>query len=268
MSTTVTYKGNVITTVDNNTRTLLTQDRWVEGDITLTDSSRGFDSETDPIFSASPAASITQSNITSWNNKSTFSGNYNDLTNKPTIPAAQVNADWEASSGMAQILNKPNLSLVARTGSYNDLTNKPTIPTSISDLTNDSDYISTETDPVFLNSPAGGITANDILAWNNKSDFSGSYNDLTNKPVLDTSLSTASTRAVENQAISIALEDKASKQYVDTAISNIPSPIPVLPSTSTDGYYTLLAYVNNGQIEYLWDGFEYYEGEYEGEAEP
>ena len=35
------------------------------------------------------------------------SGDYNDLTNKPTIPAAQVNSDWNASSGVAQILNKP-----------------------------------------------------------------------------------------------------------------------------------------------------------------
>ena len=42
--------------------------------------------ETDPVFSASAAAGITSSDITSWNNKSTFSGNYNDLTNKPTIP--------------------------------------------------------------------------------------------------------------------------------------------------------------------------------------
>ena len=37
------------------------------------------------------------------------SGSYNDLTNKPTIPAAQVNADWNASSGVAQILNKPTI---------------------------------------------------------------------------------------------------------------------------------------------------------------
>lgn len=37
------------------------------------------------------------------------SGSYNDLTNKPTIPAAQVNSDWNAVSGVAQILNKPNL---------------------------------------------------------------------------------------------------------------------------------------------------------------
>ena len=36
-------------------------------------------------------------------------GSYNDLTNKPTIPAAQVNSDWNASSGVAQILNKPTI---------------------------------------------------------------------------------------------------------------------------------------------------------------
>lgn len=56
------------------------------------------------------------------------SGSYNDLSNKPTIPAAQVNSDWNASSGVAQILNKPTLATVATSGSYNDLTNKPTIP--------------------------------------------------------------------------------------------------------------------------------------------
>lgn len=57
------------------------------------------------------------------------SGSYNDLSNKPTIPAAQVNSDWSANSGVAQILNKPSLATVATSGSYNDLSNKPTIPT-------------------------------------------------------------------------------------------------------------------------------------------
>ncbi len=37
------------------------------------------------------------------------SGNYNDLADKPSIPAAQVNADWDAASGVAQILNKPTI---------------------------------------------------------------------------------------------------------------------------------------------------------------
>ena len=47
------------------------------------------------------------------------SGNYNDLTNKPTIPAAQVNADWNASSGVAQILNKPtNVSVFTNDAGY------------------------------------------------------------------------------------------------------------------------------------------------------
>ena len=57
------------------------------------------------------------------------SGSYNDLSNKPTIPAAQVNSDWNAVSGVAKILNKPSLAKVATSGSYNDLSNKPTIPT-------------------------------------------------------------------------------------------------------------------------------------------
>lgn len=57
------------------------------------------------------------------------SGSYNDLSGKPTIPAAQVNSDWNAASGVSQILNKPSLATVATSGSYTDLSNKPTIPT-------------------------------------------------------------------------------------------------------------------------------------------
>jgi len=36
-----------------------------------------------------------------------FDGDYNSLSNLPTIPAAQVNSDWNATSGAARILNKP-----------------------------------------------------------------------------------------------------------------------------------------------------------------
>lgn len=74
------------------------------------------------------------------------------------IPETQVNSDWNAVSGVAQILNKPTLgtmaaetasdytktselATVAMSGSYTDLSNKPTIPTATSDLTNDSGYI-------------------------------------------------------------------------------------------------------------------------------
>jgi hypothetical protein len=37
-----------------------------------------------------------------------FSDDYNDLINQPTIPAAQVNSDWNSVSGVSEILNKPN----------------------------------------------------------------------------------------------------------------------------------------------------------------
>lgn len=50
------------------------------------------------------------------------SGSYNDLTNKPTIPEAQVNADWTAVSGVAQILHKPTLGTAAAKNSTNTVT--------------------------------------------------------------------------------------------------------------------------------------------------
>lgn len=41
-----------------------------------------------------------------------FSGAYNDLTGKPTIPSAQVNSDWNSSSGLSQVLNKPTIPVI------------------------------------------------------------------------------------------------------------------------------------------------------------
>jgi hypothetical protein len=38
-----------------------------------------------------------------------FSNDYNDLDNLPTIPAAQVNSDWNSVSGVSEILNKPTI---------------------------------------------------------------------------------------------------------------------------------------------------------------
>ena len=56
-------------------------------------------------------------------------GSYVDLNDKPTIPAAQVNSDWNSNSGVSKILNKPTLATVATSGAYSDLSGKPTIPT-------------------------------------------------------------------------------------------------------------------------------------------
>ena len=54
-----------------------------------------------------------------------FTGSYTDLTNKPTIPAAQIQTDWTQTDNtkLDFVKNKPNLF----TGSYTDLTNKPSL---------------------------------------------------------------------------------------------------------------------------------------------
>jgi hypothetical protein len=99
------------------------------------------------------------------NKPSLFSGSYTDLTNKPTIPAAQVQTDWNAISGMGQILNKPTFTTVATSGSYNDLLNKPTIPAA---------QVQPDWNAV---SGMGQILNKPTL-------FSGAYADLTGKPTL------------------------------------------------------------------------------------
>lgn len=85
-----------------------------------------------------------------------FTGSYNDLTNKPTIPAAQVNSDWNAVSGIAQILNKPTIPSVndatltiKRNGTQvqtftanqgTDATADISVPTALSDLSDDTTH--------------------------------------------------------------------------------------------------------------------------------
>lgn len=48
------------------------------------------------------------------------SGAYGSLSGLPTIPSAQVNSDWNAASGLAQILNKPPLGSLAAFSSINN----------------------------------------------------------------------------------------------------------------------------------------------------
>ena len=58
---------------------------------------------------AGTSGQVLSSTGTSINWITPFDGDYTSLTSKPTIPAAQVNADWNASSGVAVILNKPTV---------------------------------------------------------------------------------------------------------------------------------------------------------------
>ena len=93
---------------------------------------------------------ITQEDIESWDNKSDFSGDYNDLTNKPTIPSKTSDLDNDSGfidntvDDLQNYTKSSSLSAVATSGDYNDLSNTPTIPvvpTNVSAFTNDAGYI-------------------------------------------------------------------------------------------------------------------------------
>ena len=103
-----------------------------------------------------------------WNQDNTIAADY--IKNKPTIPAAQVQSDWNASTGMGQILNKPNLATVATSGSYNDLTDKPSIPGQVQSDWTESD---TSSSAYIKHKPSLATVAT-----------SGSYNDLSNTPTI------------------------------------------------------------------------------------
>lgn len=133
------------------------------------------------------------------------SGSYNDLLNKPTIPAAQVNSDWNANSGVAQILNKPSLATVATSGSYNDLTNKPTIPAAQVQ----SNWTQTNTSSVdyIKNKPSLATVAT-----------SGAYSDLTGKPTIPT---------VNNATLTIQKNGTTVNSFTANASSNVTANITV-----------------------------------------
>lgn len=102
------------------------------------------------------------------------SGSYADLTNKPNLAAVATTGSY------SDLSNKPNLATVATSGSYNDLLNKPSIPTKTSDLTNDSNFVSsTSLATVATTGAYSDLTGTPSLA---AVATSGSYADLSNTP--------------------------------------------------------------------------------------
>ena len=154
-----------------------------------------------------------------WNAKSDFSGNYNDLTNKPSIPSI---------SGLASedyVDEKVGTVTVESIGALPNTTVIPTIPTNVSAFTNDAGYltehqslsglatetyVNTQIDAIDIPSTLSDLTTDSThrvvtdsekAAWNAKSNFSGSYNDLTDKPSIP------------------SISDLATETYVDEAVS-------------------------------------------------
>lgn len=96
---------------------------------------------------------ITAAKVSAWDGKSDFSGDYNDLANKPTIPAAYTHP----SSHPASMIT--GLATVATTGKYSDLTGCPTIPTTVAALTDAGDYAKKSDLPTFTEATNAQIDA-------------------------------------------------------------------------------------------------------------
>lgn len=169
---------------------------------------------------------------------SSFDGNYNSLTNKPTIDTALSTTSENAVQNKAVTaeLNKkydadnqppyPVTSVAGKTGAVT----LAKADVGLDKVANVLQY-SAENEPPYpvtsVDGEQGAVVLNDVkyteqtLTEEQKtqartnigagtSSFSGSYNDLTNKPVVDTEMKADSTNAVQNKVI---------KAYVDGIVA-------------------------------------------------
>ena len=138
---------------------------------------------------------VTESKLKEWNNKSNFSGNYNDLTNKPTIPTVDVTkvyVDGEVSKKADRAHShseyatpsyvQEKIAEASLSGGEVDLSayaTKAELNTK-ADKSHTHNELHSHSNKMVLD----GITSSKVNEWNNKSTFNGDYNSLTNKPVI------------------------------------------------------------------------------------
>lgn len=168
-----------------------------------------------------------------WNAKSDFSGNYNDLTNKPSIPSVNGLASED------YVDEKVGTITVESIGALPNTTVIPTVPTNVSAFANDvgyltehqslnglatETYVDTQIDRIDIPNALSDLTTDSThrvvtdaekAVWNAKSNFSGSYNDLTDKPSIP-SISGLATEAYVDEAVST----KANSSHTHS-ISNV-----------------------------------------------
>lgn len=97
------------------------------------------------------------------------SGSYNDLTNKPTIPAAQIQSDWNQTTTTAKdyIKNKPTIPAAQVQSNWNATSGMGVIlnkPTKVSAFTNDANYVTSSSLTTTLASYATTSAMNTALS--------------------------------------------------------------------------------------------------------
>jgi hypothetical protein len=129
-------------------------------------------------------------------------GDYGDLLNKPTIPAAQVNADWNASSGVAQILNKPTIPDVS--GKADSAAIAPAFSASSTYAV--GDYVTHE--GLLYKCTTAVSTAG---AWDS-SDWTAVavMGEIPAPITVDSAMSSSSTNPVQNKVVNTAIDGKVS----------------------------------------------------------
>lgn len=135
-----------------------------------------------------------------WNNKSEFSGEYSDLKNIPEIKQLtdELKAKYDTASDMAaknqsDITTKLNKSGYTahqwlQTDENGNIVagEKPTYTSSEVSALPDTTHIPSTLAEMTDDPEHRTVTDAEKKAWNGKSDFSGSYNDLTDKPTVPT----------------------------------------------------------------------------------
>ena len=190
-----------------------------------------------------------------WNSKSDFDGDYENLTNKPDLSKyytetkvnnAITNADLSSKYALKENLDshtsddeihvtaidKENWDNKSEfSGKYEDLTG---IPDPV-DLSKYALNETVEANKKLADDHAANedihVTATDKKNWNNKSNFSGSYNDLTDVPDAVDLTPYATTEFVTQKIAEAKLDEDNidlsayyTKTEVDTAIANIEHP--------------------------------------------
>lgn len=137
-----------------------------------------------------------ESILTNKQDKLVSGTNIKTINNQSILGEGNINIEGGGSTGTSDyesLQNKPSINNIDLIGNktLNELgiqpkgnyANSGDIPTKLSELTNDCSFIDAEADPT-VPTHVKNITQANIENWNNKSNFSGNYNDLTNKPTI------------------------------------------------------------------------------------